>query len=77
MFRIPGVPGKDLCDKNLGCWRRDVRRVGGGSRMGLTLNNVLRCEAMAANSPNAGLAGWGKAKHVLMIDRQDRSLRHS
>ncbi|HBJ82689.1 MAG TPA: DUF1501 domain-containing protein, partial [Verrucomicrobiales bacterium] len=67
MFRIPGVPGKDLCDNHLGSTRRDILRVGGAGIMGLTLNNVLRGQAMAANSPNAGRAGWGKAKHVLMI----------
>ena len=29
MFRIPGVPGKDLCDNHLGSSRRDILRVGG------------------------------------------------
>lgn len=67
MFRIPGVIGKDLCDTHLGSTRRDILRVGGAGIMGLTLNNVLRGQAMANTSPNAGRAGWGKAKHVLMI----------
>ena len=67
MFRIPGVPGKDLCDNHLGSSRRDILRVGGAGIMGLTLNNILRGQAMANGSPNAGRAGWGKAKHVLMI----------
>ena len=37
--------------------------------MGLTLNNILRAQsASAATAPTgAGRAGWGKAKHVLMI----------
>ncbi|MDB6139528.1 MAG: hypothetical protein JWO94_2600 [Verrucomicrobiaceae bacterium] len=69
MFRIPGIPGKDLCDSHLGVTRRDILRVGGASILGLTLNNVLRGQAAAAAAPNAGAgrAGWGKAKHVLMV----------
>ncbi len=69
MFRIPGIPGKDLCDKHLGVTRRDILRVGGASMLGLTLNNVLRGQAMGAAAPaaGAGRAGWGKAKHVLMV----------
>ena len=47
MFRIPGVPGKDLCDNHLGSSRRDILRVGGAGIMGLTLNNILRGQAMA------------------------------
>lgn len=67
MFRVPGVPGKDLCDKHLGFSRRDILRVGGASMMGLTLNNLLRAQSASAASAPAGRAGWGKAKHVLMI----------
>jgi len=67
MFRVPGVPGKDLCDKHLGFSRRDILRVGGASMMGLTLNNLLRAQSASAASAPAGRAGWGKAKHILMI----------
>jgi uncharacterized protein (DUF1501 family) len=67
MFRVPGVPGKDLCDKHLGFSRRDILRVGGASMMGLTLNNILRAQSASAASAQVGRAGWGKAKHVLMI----------
>jgi uncharacterized protein (DUF1501 family) len=67
MFRIPGALGKDLCDKDLGMTRRDILRVGGASMMGLTLNGMFRAQAASVNSPAAGRAGWGKAKHVLMI----------
>jgi len=66
MFRIPGVPGKDLCDTHLGICRRDVLRVGGASMLGLTLNNIFRAQA-ATGAAGAGRAGWGKAKSVLMI----------
>ena len=34
--------------------------------LGLTLNNVFRAQA-ASTGGGAGRAGWGKAKHVLMI----------
>ena len=67
MFRIPGAPGKDLCDSHLRHTRRDILRVGGASMMGLTLNNVFRAQAASTGSAAAGRAGWGKAKHVLMI----------
>ena len=67
MFRLPGVPGKDLCDSHLGISRRDILRVGGASMLGLTLNNILRAQTASAASGSAGRAGWGKAKQVLMI----------
>ncbi|MEZ6145773.1 MAG: hypothetical protein R3B91_10230 [Planctomycetaceae bacterium] len=35
MIRIPGQPGKDLCDSHLGVSRRDVLRVGGSSMLGV------------------------------------------
>ena len=53
MFRIPGVIGKDLCDTHLGSTRRDILRVGGAGIMGLTLNNILRGQAMASKE-------WGQ-----------------
>jgi hypothetical protein len=67
MFRIPGIPGKDLCDSHLGVSRRDILRVGGASMMGLTLNNLLRAQSASAAGAPAGRAGWNRAKHVLMI----------
>ena len=36
MIRIPGQPGRDLCDPRLGITRRDLLRVGGSALMGLT-----------------------------------------
>ena len=67
MFRIPGVPGKDLCDSKLGVSRRDIMRIGGASMLGLTLNNMFRAQTASAASASVGRPGWGKAKHVLMI----------
>jgi uncharacterized protein (DUF1501 family) len=66
MFRLPGVPGKDLCDSHLGISRRDILRVGGASMLGMTLNNIFRAQAASAGGA-AGRAGWGKAKQVLLI----------
>ncbi len=64
MFRIPGIPGKDLCDKGIGTSRRDILRIGGSAMMGLTLNNILRAQAVANES---GGPGWGKAKSIILV----------
>lgn len=67
MFRLPGLPAKDLCDSHLGHTRRDFLRVGGAGMIGLTLNNIFRAQAAAAGSSAAGSPGWGKAKNMVMI----------
>ncbi len=67
MFRIPGIPGKDLCDRGLGVTRRDVLRVGGSGMLGLTLNNMLRGQAVAAEAGATGGPGWGKAKSIILV----------
>ena len=68
MIAIPGQPGKDLCDRNLGVTRRDVLRVGGSAIMGLTLPQIFRLQsAQAANATTGGGPGWGKAKSVIMV----------
>ena len=67
MFRIPGIPGKDLCDQNLGTTRRDVMRIGGSAMLGLTLNNLFRAQAVAAEAGTTGGPGWGKAKSVILV----------
>jgi hypothetical protein len=36
---IPGQPGKDLCDRELGVTRRDLLRVGGSAFAGLSLRS--------------------------------------
>ena len=66
MIRIPGEPGKDLCDKGLGVTRRDILRVGGSSMLGLSLGGMFNLQALAKDS-NKGGKGWGKAKSVIMI----------
>ncbi|HEX2748140.1 MAG TPA: DUF1501 domain-containing protein [Verrucomicrobiales bacterium] len=67
MFRIPGIPGKDLCDKGLGVTRRDVLRIGGSGMLGLTLNNMLRGQSVAAEAGTTGGPGWGKAKSIILV----------
>ncbi len=69
MLRIPGLLGKDLCDKNLGRTRRDVLRLGGAGMLGLTLGDIFALKARAAETGPAtgGGPGWGKAKSVVMI----------
>ena len=67
MFRIPGIPGKDLCDKDLGTTRRDVIRIGGSAMLGLTLNNLFRAQAVAAEAGTTGGPGWGKAKSIILV----------
>ncbi|MBG88452.1 MAG: hypothetical protein CMO80_16340 [Verrucomicrobiales bacterium] len=65
MIRIPGEPGKDLCDKALGVTRRDVLRVGGSAMLGLSLGGMFNLQALATGKK--GGRGWGKAKSVIMI----------
>jgi len=65
MLRIPGEPGKDLCDKHLGVTRRDILRIGGSGLLGLSLGGAMKLQALA--NPSAGGRGWGKAKSVIMI----------
>jgi uncharacterized protein (DUF1501 family) len=65
MIRIPGQPGRDLCDPHLGITRRDLIRVGGSALMGLTLGSVFSLQSRARGATGGG--GWGKAKHVVMV----------
>ena len=68
MIRIPGQPGRDLCDTHLGITRRDLLRVGGSAIMGLSLGSLLSLRAKAAaEAPAKGGPGWGKAKSVIMV----------
>ena len=70
MIRIPGQPGRDLCDPHLGMSRRDLIRVGGSALLGLTLGSMFELKARAAE-PGARVIskgpGWGKAKSVIMV----------
>src|SRR5437016_9781048 len=64
MLSIPGNSARD-CD---GVTRREFMRVGGAAMLaGLSLPELLAAEAMASPEKQAGVAGFGKAKHVLML----------
>src|SRR4030095_1198379 len=65
MLRIPGQPGRDLCDSHLGVTRRDLLRVGGSAILGMTLGPLLTLRARAAAT--GGAPGWGKSKSVVMV----------
>src|SRR5436309_4734381 len=66
MLSIPGKPGC-TCD---GWSRREFMRVGGAGLFGLALGDILRLQAVAAESASEaakGKTGWGKAKSVILI----------
>ena len=65
IIRVPGQPGKDLCDSHLGVSRRDVLRVGGAGMLGMSLGGMLQLQAQA-NEGSSGGAGWGRAKSVIL-----------
>ncbi|HTN73636.1 MAG TPA: DUF1501 domain-containing protein [Pirellulaceae bacterium] len=65
MLVIPGQPGKDLCDRQLGVTRRDLLRIGGSAMLGLTLGQMLELQSAQANT--GGGPGWGKAKSVILL----------
>lgn len=75
MLVIPGQPGKDLCDRQLGVTRRDLLRVGGASMLGISLAGLLQNEARAKEaakeasvpSQHVGGPGWGRAKSVILV----------
>src|SRR5262245_16887836 len=73
MLCIPGQPGKDLCDRNLGVTRRDILRVGGSAVLGMSLGGMLRLkDAQGATNTSdkaalGGGPGWNKAKSVILI----------
>ncbi len=66
LIRVPGQPGKDLCDGHLGVTRRDVLRVGGSSMLGATLGGMLQMQAASAGEGAIGGAGWGQAKSIIL-----------
>jgi uncharacterized protein (DUF1501 family) len=69
MIIVPGSPGRDLCDRNLGVTRRDLLRVGGSGLLGLSLPSMLRLQAASAKETGGagGGPGWGKAKSIIMV----------
>ena len=54
LIRVPGQPGKDLCDSHLGVTRRDVLRVGGSGMLGLGLGSMLQLQAQAKSGAAVG-----------------------
>src|SRR5580692_6299381 len=68
MIIVPGRPGKDLCDAELGVTRRDILRVGGSGLLGLGLGSMLELQAVSARAAEANRGpGWGKAKSIIMV----------
>jgi len=70
MLVIPGRPGKDLCDPNLATSRRAILRAGSIGLFGISLPNLLRLQAAAADPAKAEhpvAPGWNRAKSVVMI----------
>ncbi len=67
MIRVPGQPGRDLCDTHLGVTRRDLIRVGGSALLGLTLGSMFELKARAGVSTAKKAPGWGKAKSIIMV----------
>src|SRR3989454_3839997 len=65
MLSLPGKSGS-TCD---GFSRREFLRVGGAGVLGISLADILKLQALAADAPDAAKqkAGWGKAKSVLFI----------
>lgn len=64
IIRVPGQPGKDLCDSHLGVTRRDILRVGGSGALGLSLGSLLQLQAAQANTQIG--ATRGKAKSIIL-----------
>lgn len=64
LIRVPGQPGKDLCDSHLGVSRRDVLRVGGSGVLGLSLGSLLQLQSAQANTNLP--TGRGKAKSIIL-----------
>ncbi len=72
MLSIPGRGGDRLCDSPS---RRELLRVGGAGLMGVGLADLLKLQALSAPADggtsakrsNSGLAGFGKAKNVILL----------
>jgi hypothetical protein len=67
MIILPGQPGKDLCDRQLGWSRRDILRVGGSGLLGLSLGTLFKLQARAGDNTGRGRPGFGKAKSIIMV----------
>ncbi|SFI54742.1 Protein of unknown function [Planctomicrobium piriforme] len=65
IIRVPGQPGKDLCDPHLGYTRRDILRVGGSSMLGLSLGSILQLQAQQVRASEKKV-GEPKAKSIIL-----------
>lgn len=67
MLVIPGQQGKATCD---GMSRRELLRVGGSALMGLSLADLFRLKAQAADDPPSNAnhgPGFGRANSIILI----------
>lgn len=64
MLVIPGRAGRDTCD---GVTRRELLRVGGFATLGLSLADLFRYQAEAANNPQNQPRGFGRAESVILL----------
>ena len=63
MLVIPALNDRSTCD---GVTRREWLRVGGSAVFGISLANILRWSAGAAE-PGVGPPGWNRAKSVILL----------
>lgn len=67
MIIVPGQPGKDLCDPQLGMTRRDLLRVGGSGLLGLSLGGLFQMQAKATEQGRGGGPGWNRARSIILV----------
>lgn len=63
MLSIPGKPGA-TCE---GMTRRELLRVGGAGLIGLNLSDFLNLETLARPAHPSGVAGFAKARNVILL----------
>ncbi|WP_437188514.1 DUF1501 domain-containing protein [Planctomicrobium sp. SH668] len=66
MIRVPGQPGKDVCDPHQPVSRRDILRVGGSSMLGLSLGSMLQLQAATTARADGQFHRPAKAKSIIM-----------
>lgn len=66
IIRVPGQPGKDLCDSHLGVTRRDILRVGGSGMLGLSLGSMLQLQAVTKSQAAEKKALPARAKSIIL-----------
>ncbi|MDP6442972.1 MAG: DUF1501 domain-containing protein [Pirellulaceae bacterium] len=66
MLVIPGQPGKDVCDRQLGMTRRDLLRIGGSGMLGLSLGSLLELQDRTVQAAPSKM-GEGTAKNIILM----------